>query len=99
MLASILQNKDHTIVFQNNEWDGIWESILIDDIPLTEFVETKLKNVSSILKDEFVVSLLEFAKNKMIVHVSSRDLMILHDWKVVKVIMDPVYSNTLKFWI
>lgn len=35
----------------------------------------------------------------MIVHVSSRDLMILHDWKVVRQIHDPVYGNTLKFWI
>ena len=35
----------------------------------------------------------------MIVHVSSRDLMILHDWQVVSKIIDPVYSNTLKYWI
>ena len=43
--------------------------------------------------------MLEFAADKMIVHVSSRDLMILHNWQVVKQIIDPVFSNTLKYWI
>ena len=51
------------------------------------------------MKNELVVSLLEYARNKVIIHVSSRDLMILHDWNVIKQINDPSYSNTLKYWI
>ena len=35
----------------------------------------------------------------MIIFVQSRDLMILHDWQVVKVILEPVFGNTLKYWI
>ena len=54
MIASILQNKAHKIVFQQDEWDGKGDCILVDDIPLTEFVEKNIKNMTSFLKDEFI---------------------------------------------
>ena len=49
---------------------------------------------SIILRNELVESILEFVESKMIVHISSRDLLIIHDWRVVKEIIEPVYSNT-----
>ena len=42
MIAAILQNKGHTVIFKSDEWDGKGESIFVDDIPLPEFVEKNL---------------------------------------------------------
>ena len=54
MIASILHNKGHKIVFEQ-EWDGRGESISVDGEPLTEFVEKNLQNMTTFLKDEFVL--------------------------------------------
>ena len=54
MIASILNNEDHRIIFKHDEWDGTGDSIEVDGMTLTEFKEKKLKNMTSFLKDEFV---------------------------------------------
>ena len=64
-----------------------------------DFVPENMKKKSIVIDDEIIVALLEYAKEKMIISVRSRDLIILHDWKVVKQIIEPVFSNTLKYWI
>ena len=54
VIASLLHNEDHNIIFQHDEWDGTGDSIFVDGMTLTQFVEEKVKNMTSFLKDEFV---------------------------------------------
>ena len=43
--------------------------------------------------------MLQYAKDKFIAFVRERDLIIVHDWKVVKVIVEEDDSNTNKYWM
>ena len=55
MLAAILGNKNYTIVFQEEERDGKGDSILVDGVPLPEFLEKNTTNMTTFLKDQFVL--------------------------------------------
>ena len=43
--------------------------------------------------------MLQYGKDKFIAFVRERDLIIVHNWKVVKVIVEPDDSNTNKYWM
>ena len=51
------------------------------------------------MKDEVVGAVLEYVKDKMLVHVTSRDFLVVHDWQVVSAIVDPHSGNTRKTWL
>ena len=51
-----------------------------------------------LLKNERVVSALEYEANKIIVAVSKVDLLIITDWKNIQVIKDP-YPENVKTWL
>ena len=42
---------------------------------------------------------LEYAKDKMIIHVTSRDLLVVHNWQKIYEIIEGNAGNTMKFWI
>ena len=43
--------------------------------------------------------MVQYADNKIIVHIRERDLLIIHDWRVVKLLQEPDDSNTNKYWL
>ena len=51
-----------------------------------------------LLKNEKVITALEFAPKKIIVAVSKVDLLIITDWKNIQVIKDPFPEN-VKTWL
>ena len=51
------------------------------------------------MKNEVVGSILEYVKDKMLVHVTSRDFLVVQNWQVVNSIHDPDFGNTLKLWL
>ena len=51
------------------------------------------------MKDEVISSVLEYTKNKILVHVTSRDIYVVHEWQVVHRIKETSAGNTMKFWI
>ena len=54
---------------------------------------------SCLLKNEVISFVLEYVKEKMLVHVTSRDILVVHNWQVVNQIHDPNFGNTLKLWL
>ena len=55
---------------------------------------------SALLKNEIVESVLEYASNKMAVSLQSpADLLILHDWVVVKYIKMSTIGDNRKHWV
>ena len=51
------------------------------------------------MKNEVIGSVLEYVKDKMLVHVTSRDFLVVHNWQVVNSIHDLNFGNTLKLWL
>ena len=43
--------------------------------------------------------MLQYGKDKILVFVRERDLIIIHNWKVVRVIEEEDESNTNKYWM
>ena len=50
------------------------------------------------LDKEIVRAVLEFAPDKMLLHIRPIDLLVTHNWEVVSRIEDPNVGNTQKFW-
>ena len=57
------------------------------------------KHNSMLIKKEIVQSVLEYVENKMLIYVLPKDLLIVHDWEIVKVIEEPVVGNGQKYWL
>ena len=43
--------------------------------------------------------MLQYAMDKVLVHISERDLLIINDWQIVKRLEEPDDSNTKKYWM
>ena len=56
-------------------------------------------NGSILLKEEVISQSREYAHEKILVHVTSRDLFLVHHWQVVHKFVEPNYGNTLKMWL
>ena len=69
------------------------------DASANEIEVLDIKDESIYLKNEVIGSVLEYLKNKMLVHVTSRDILVVHMWQVVNSIHDPDFGNTLKLWL
>ena len=54
---------------------------------------------SILILNENVASLIEYGSNKMLVHVSTRDFLIIHNWQVITKIKEYNDGNTNKYWI
>ena len=50
------------------------------------------------LKSEVVTNVFEYTKGKLLVHVASRDLLVLNNWQIVYKFIEPDFGNTLKQW-
>ena len=50
------------------------------------------------LDKEEVAAVLEFAPDKMLLHIAPTDLLVTHNWKVVSRIDDPNVGNIQKYW-
>ena len=55
VLASILQAGGHTVEFIDSIWDGSEETVLIDNIPLSEFKDSHIKNAFQLYKDNIIL--------------------------------------------
>ena len=52
-----------------------------------------------VIKKELVSQILEYAPNKLLLHLQPKDLMLVEDWKATKIIKDPRSGNRLKQWL
>ena len=43
--------------------------------------------------------MVQYAKDKILVHISERNLLIINNWQVVKFLDEPNDSNTNKYWM
>ena len=57
--AAILQERNHTVSFKEEFWDGTAESILIDNVPLNEYCE-QMTNKSSLFMDQVILITMMF---------------------------------------
>ena len=64
-----------------------------------EFEIKSIEENSTVIYNENVASILEYAKEKLIIHVIQKDFLIIESWKVIKTITDPNDGNTNKFWM
>ena len=53
--AAILREEGYNVKYIDVSYNGTFEEILVDNIPLSEFIEKKIPNVSSFMKDHFVL--------------------------------------------
>ena len=65
--------------------------------PKIIFKDTKKESL--FLHFEVVKSVLEFAPDKLLVHVYPRDLLVVHDWTVTRRILDAAPGNITKNWL
>ena len=49
------------------------------------------------LMREEVLSLIEYERNKLLVHICPKDLLVIHDWRSVRLIVEPSPGNVSKF--
>ena len=53
--VSILQSNGHKIDFDQKSWDGDESNILVDGIPLPQFKQEKIPNITEFIKDHYVM--------------------------------------------
>ena len=58
-----------------------------------------VEDASTLIHDENVAQIHEYCKGKMIAHLSTRGILIIHNWKVMKKIEEPNDGNSCKFWM
>ena len=58
-----------------------------------------LQSNSIYLINENIHSVLEYAINKMIVHVAPTDILTVHNWQVVHILQDSAPGNNQKYWL
>ena len=55
IVSAILRELGHSVTFPNEEWDGKSDSISVDGISLTEYMEKNIKSKTAFLKDHFIL--------------------------------------------
>ena len=53
--AAILREEGYNVKYIDVSYNGTFEEILVDNIPLSEFISQKIPNVSRFMKDHFVL--------------------------------------------
>ena len=51
------------------------------------------------LRKEYVLSVLEYSTNEMLISVQTTSMLICKDWQIIKEIKDPNAANIDKFWM
>lgn len=97
-LPDSVENKN---VYQGGNWPNADYWLVKCKFNLQDLsIELSNPTVNSVLlKKENVRAILEYALNKMLVHVSPKDLLIFHDWECVKLISEPSIGNIQKHWL
>ena len=53
---------------------------------------------SILLTNEYIISAFEFGEGSLVIHVQEIDVLLVKEWKVVKVISEKDPGNARKFW-
>ena len=53
---------------------------------------------SILLTNEYIVSAFEFGEGSLVIHVAETDVLLVKEWKVVKVIKEKDPANVSKYW-
>ena len=72
---------------------------LEEELLAEDFKVEDIEDASILLNDENVAQVLEYSKGNMIAHLSTREILIINDWKVMKKLTEPNDGNTSKFWM